>query len=51
MLCGLQHQSRNHFQAEVPDCKKKELHLNSTSNAFQRKYKNFDKNFSCVYLP
>ena len=25
-----------------PSCKKKELHVNSTSNTFQRKYQNFD---------
>ena len=30
------------FKEQRPSCKKKEFHVNSTSNTFQRKYENFD---------
>ena len=30
------------FKQKGPSCKKKELHVNSTSNTFHRKYENFD---------
>ena len=39
------------FKRKGPSCKKKELHVNLTSNTFHRKDKNFDYNFTCVDLP
>ena len=43
MLCYLQHNGWNYFQAEGKKLLKKLfLHMSSTSNTFQRKYENFD---------
>ena len=39
------------FKHKGPSFKKKELHVNSTSNTFQRKSKNFDSNFNRADLP
>ena len=41
MLCYPQHKGRNYFQTEEKS-KKKEFHVNSTLNTFQRKYDDFD---------
>ena len=37
-----QHKGRNYFQAEGANCKIQELHVNSISNTFLKKYENFD---------
>ena len=53
MLCCPQHKDRNYFKVEGIKVYKKEkekLHLNSTLNNSQSKYKNFDLNFNCVDL-
>ena len=36
------------FKHKGPSFKKKELHVNSASNTFQRKSKNFDEKVNCV---
>ena len=38
-------------QAQGTKFKKKEPHVNSTSNTFQTKSTHFDSNFNCVDLP
>ena len=39
------------FKHKGPSFKKKELHVNSTSNTFQRKSKHFDSNFDYAIYP
>ena len=39
------------FKQRGQSCKKKELHVTSTWNTYQKKYENFDYSFNCVDLP
>ena len=42
MLYCLQHKDGAIFKQKGPSCKKKEFHVNSNSNTFQKKNENFD---------
>ena len=43
MSCSPEHKGWNYFQAhERSSCEKEELHVNSTTNTFQKNYENFD---------